>query len=276
MRMKHIFISYKREDAKLALMLRQALRAEGFNVWWDEDLQTGEQWEERIDQALISSEAIVVIWSSKSINSEWVKHEASIGKIRGILTHSLFEGCEAPAFFKSIHAIDLSDWDGQENDHGFVKLVGSIRHIYKKRILRFVYKTIIYMAVIFGTFIAGYYYSNTVLQAGRDIQLTPKDELVINNKSPGIPPEKFDTLINEVKKILNLKGNDLKVRYFEWKNAAETELEQDWSLKLKIKEPDDKWVSKYREPRTEEEFRQLTGAAIGIIRGLKNKELKNK
>lgn len=150
MRMRHIFISYKREDTEFALKLRQALRAEKLNVWWDEDLQTGEKWEERIDKALMFAEAIIVIWSNRSIDSEWVKHEASIGKIRGILTHSLIDGCDVPAPFKSIQAINLSDWNGQEKDKSFVNLVGSVRNIYRKRISKGFQKAIVYSVVVIG------------------------------------------------------------------------------------------------------------------------------
>lgn len=155
MKMRTIFISYKREDSKFALQLRQALRGEKFNVWWDEDLQTGEEWEERIDQALMMAEAILVVWSKRSVDSEWVKHEASIGKIRGVLTHVLSEDCQVPKPFKSVQAISLTGWSGQENDPNFVKLVSSIRAIYRRRILKLLSKVVIYCVIIAGTFLAG-------------------------------------------------------------------------------------------------------------------------
>jgi hypothetical protein len=39
---RHLFISYKREDAATAGKVRHALMALGFSVWWDEELQTGQ------------------------------------------------------------------------------------------------------------------------------------------------------------------------------------------------------------------------------------------
>ena len=47
-----VFISYKREEAPAAERLRDALVEEGFQVWWDEDLQCGQAWAEVLDEAV--------------------------------------------------------------------------------------------------------------------------------------------------------------------------------------------------------------------------------
>jgi hypothetical protein len=60
---RHLFISYKREDAEKAKMVRHALQRLPFDVWWDERLQTGQRWNEKIDEALLKAEAVVVLWS---------------------------------------------------------------------------------------------------------------------------------------------------------------------------------------------------------------------
>ncbi|MDH3845597.1 MAG: toll/interleukin-1 receptor domain-containing protein [Myxococcales bacterium] len=72
-----VFISYKREEAAKAAPLREALVEEGFNVWWDEDLQCGQAWAEELDQAVQDAACIIVLWSERSVASQWVRHEAS-------------------------------------------------------------------------------------------------------------------------------------------------------------------------------------------------------
>lgn len=121
-----VFISYERGDAEIAASLRQALRAENFDVWWDEELRSGQQWAETIDTELTDAKAIVALWSERSVKSDWVCHEASIGKIRGILTHARIEPVEIPAPFRSVQACDLSSWNNRENDPEFRKLVEAI------------------------------------------------------------------------------------------------------------------------------------------------------
>lgn len=127
----HIFISYKREESSFALALRQALRAENIKIWWDNDLQTGQKWSEELDKALLEADTIVVIWSKLSVNSDWVRHEASIGKIRSVLTHVKIDEVEIPGPFNSIQAVDLSKWDQNEKHAEFQKLITSIKRIRK-------------------------------------------------------------------------------------------------------------------------------------------------
>ncbi len=121
-----VFISYDRNDSEIAASLRQALRAEGLNVWWDEELRTGQHWADAIDGELMGAKAIVALWSRSSIESDWVRHEASIGKVRGILTHARIEPVEIPVPFRSVQVSDLTRWNNRESDPEFRKLVDAI------------------------------------------------------------------------------------------------------------------------------------------------------
>lgn len=122
-----VFISYERSDAEIAASLRLALRAEGLDIWWDEELRSGQHWAETIDDELLGARAIVVLWSEASAKSDWVMHEASIGKARGILTHARIDSVEIPAPFRSVQLSDLSNWNNRENDPEFRKLVDAIK-----------------------------------------------------------------------------------------------------------------------------------------------------
>jgi TIR domain-containing protein/concanavalin A-like lectin/glucanase superfamily protein len=131
---RQVFISYKREDSNIARSLRQALKAEGVTVWWDEEIRTGDRWDELIDTVLSESDAVVVLWSTASVGSDWVRYEASIGKLQDKLAHARIDGAKVPAPFRSIHMEDLSGWNGQEDDARFQRLLQAIRAIRWRRL----------------------------------------------------------------------------------------------------------------------------------------------
>lgn len=79
----HVFLSFKTEDIEIAKKFRDALVQTGYTVWFQEDLQCGHEWHGDIDTAIQGAGAIVVIWTSKSIKSPWVRHEASQAIARG-------------------------------------------------------------------------------------------------------------------------------------------------------------------------------------------------
>lgn len=133
---KYLFISYKRRDKETAANIERGLKAAGFNVWWDERLQTGQQWSEEIDRALLSAAAVVVLWSENSVDSEWVRHEASIAKIRNVLAHATIDATDPPELFGSIQCADLSDWDGSHDAPGFQRFVEGIKSLIRKNRLR--------------------------------------------------------------------------------------------------------------------------------------------
>jgi hypothetical protein len=47
-----IFLSYNREDQARAKLFAEALKAAGFEVWWDVGLKTGEAYDEVTENAL--------------------------------------------------------------------------------------------------------------------------------------------------------------------------------------------------------------------------------
>jgi hypothetical protein len=75
--MSEIFISYKREDQATARKLADALESQGWSVWWDPKLRAGERFNDVIEKALKESKAVVVMWSKRSVESVYVKDEAT-------------------------------------------------------------------------------------------------------------------------------------------------------------------------------------------------------
>ena len=66
--MAHLFISYNREDQYRARAIADALEAEGFAVWWDTNLRAGESYDEVTEKNLREAGAVVVLWSTRSVN----------------------------------------------------------------------------------------------------------------------------------------------------------------------------------------------------------------
>ena len=74
--MADVFISYAKEDHSLASLLAARLEAEGYTVWWDTHLITGDSFRKRIMTELGRARAVIVIWTRHSIESDWVQSEA--------------------------------------------------------------------------------------------------------------------------------------------------------------------------------------------------------
>ena len=70
-----VFISHASEDKELATRLSRFLRDEGLEVWSDEDIMPGDNWAQKVSQALKESEAMVVLVSSAALESDWVRRE---------------------------------------------------------------------------------------------------------------------------------------------------------------------------------------------------------
>jgi hypothetical protein len=115
--MSDIFVSYKREDRDRVEQLAHALEAEGFSVWWDPELQIGQSYAASIREELNQARAVVPVWTSLSVHSDWVQEEATQGKRRGILFPVRMEAVDPPIGFTMVETADLSDWIGGDASH---------------------------------------------------------------------------------------------------------------------------------------------------------------
>lgn len=78
--MPKVFLSYAHDDAEFARKLAADLRVRGINVWIDvSDLKPGLRIEDSIGNALRDSDALLVILSRSSLQSQWVRREIEIG-----------------------------------------------------------------------------------------------------------------------------------------------------------------------------------------------------
>jgi hypothetical protein len=74
--MKHIFLSYAREDKEFAQRLNKGLRASHQIPWQDRiNLLGGDNYQVAIDRAIRTAEALVLIIPPDAINSHYVAYE---------------------------------------------------------------------------------------------------------------------------------------------------------------------------------------------------------
>ena len=125
--MSEVFVSYNREDLKAAQSVVDGLIAEGFGVWMDQNLQAGENYDEITEDRLHKARAVVVLWSSRSVKSRWVRAEATIGARKNTLVPIMIEPCDRPVMFELIQTTDLSGWNGDRNDPAWLAVVEVVR-----------------------------------------------------------------------------------------------------------------------------------------------------
>ena len=131
--MGDIFISYASEDRPAAARVAEALKRQGWAVWWDPDIAPGDVWDELIEQKLAAASCVVVLWSGTSVHKQWVKAEAAEAQGRGILVPVLIEDVKPPLAFCQIQAARLADWRGDREHSGFQQLLCTVRRLLDTR-----------------------------------------------------------------------------------------------------------------------------------------------
>jgi len=114
-----LFLSYARGDQAQAQRLAAALERCGYAVWWDALIEGGTRYAKSIDDALAAADAVLVLWSKQSVDSDWVKDEAAQGRDRHRLVPLSLDGMPPPLGFRQIQVIDLSGWRGRADGAQF-------------------------------------------------------------------------------------------------------------------------------------------------------------
>jgi hypothetical protein len=110
-RVKDVFISYAHEDRASAQALADCLDKAGISVWWDPQLQAGQQFAKVIEQTLQRVRCVIVLWSRHSVVSDWVNAEASEGLRLGKLLPVLLDDSTPPLIFRGLHTLSLPPSD---------------------------------------------------------------------------------------------------------------------------------------------------------------------
>lgn len=121
-----VFISYSREDKALAAEYAARLEAEGFVVWWDIHIPLGETFDRAIENELKRARVALVLWTDHSVQSQWVRAEATAAHESGKLIPVICAPCDLPIQFKHVNALDMTIWRGEPQDPAWKRLVSAI------------------------------------------------------------------------------------------------------------------------------------------------------
>jgi TIR domain/Bacterial Ig-like domain (group 2) len=130
--MADIFLSYANEDREMARAVAGLLESAGCTVWWDRRIPAGRTWRSMIEEALRDMRCMVVLWSTHSVDSDWVKEEAEEARALGKLIPVLIEPVKPPVGFRSIQAADLTDWNGSSDALGARQLIADLESLMAK------------------------------------------------------------------------------------------------------------------------------------------------
>ena len=110
-----VFLSYSHTDRDVARNLAATLRDEGFDVWFDEHIYAGATWEALLMGVIGKAKAVIVLWSARSLASEWVRKEALIALQTHRLVPVAIEDCILPPPFDTSQTALMPGWTG--GDH---------------------------------------------------------------------------------------------------------------------------------------------------------------
>ena len=121
-----IFLSYSRTDKARVAPVVAALEAQGWSVWWDPEITPGDEFDALISAELERARAVVVVWSTSSVDSRWVKGEARDAADRGVLVPVRFDNARLPIDVRSIHTTDLDAWGENRESAPFKALCAAL------------------------------------------------------------------------------------------------------------------------------------------------------
>jgi formylglycine-generating enzyme required for sulfatase activity len=124
--MSDVFISYKKTDFPAAERLVRSLRAQGLSIWWDENLTARSAWDVEIEREISAAAAVLVLWTPRSVESEWVRTEAHYASEHGKLIPVLLETCTIPLAFLLRQTVNLSAWQAEADHRHWRKLLAWI------------------------------------------------------------------------------------------------------------------------------------------------------
>ena len=104
-----VFVSHSSQDKHNVALIARVLENVGIGAWVDQEaIRGGERFPERIHDAIVEADRVIVLWSEAASRSDWVDKEISIalGAHRRIIPCRL-DNTGLPATISDLHAIDL-------------------------------------------------------------------------------------------------------------------------------------------------------------------------
>ena len=130
--MGRVFLSYDHDDRARVAPIAAAIEKAGHSVWWDERIAAGAEYNSEIEAAVERADAVVVLWSERSVRSAWVRDEAAEGRDRGKLVPITIDGTKPPMGFRQYQTIDLSKrkrTGGLQNMDNLLRVIGDMGQV---------------------------------------------------------------------------------------------------------------------------------------------------
>lgn len=105
-----IFISYARVDADFVLKLCEDLKTSGIGIWIDQfDISVGEIWDQKIQEAILKCDFILVILSPNSVSSQSVLDELYFAlEVNKKILPVMYQSCDVPLRIRRIQYCDFT------------------------------------------------------------------------------------------------------------------------------------------------------------------------
>ena len=88
----------------------QLHREDGWNVFWDRDIEAGSHWSDELQRRLDSARCVIVLWSRTSRESFWVHGEAARAFERDVYLPVSLDDSHPPRLFSSAQTLSISRW----------------------------------------------------------------------------------------------------------------------------------------------------------------------
>ena len=125
--MSDLFISYSKEDWNIAAKLAATLQEEHWEVFWDRKIETGAEWNDEVQLKLREARCVVVLWSSASRKSLWVRGEAAEACDRDAYLPFTIDGSPPPSLFDRRQVASLAAWVGRGDEKELANLKAAVR-----------------------------------------------------------------------------------------------------------------------------------------------------
>ncbi len=127
--MADVFISYDRTDREAVGVIAETLEGAGYSVWWDTQLAAGARYAEKIREEIAAARLVIVVWSLASIDSDWVRDEATLARDARKLVPVCIDAVDVPIGFGQFHTIDLAKWTGSVDDPAFQVVLAALEAV---------------------------------------------------------------------------------------------------------------------------------------------------
>ena len=125
--MSDLFISYSNENRDIAKMLAETLQEENLEVFWDKKIPSGALWDDKVKFELGVAKCVIVLWSSASRKSLWVKGEAAEAYDKGTYLPFSIDGSPPPSLFDRKQVTSLKAWVARGDEEELANLKSAVR-----------------------------------------------------------------------------------------------------------------------------------------------------